>query len=179
MNGEQIDYKAVLEDLKSRRSKLDQAIAGIEAMLGEVSSSVNSLIGSGTVAIHPDTFIGKTIVEAASMYLRMMGRPARSTDEITVAVNRGGLPVSKESVSAILMRDANAGGEIYKVGRGVWGLSEWYPGLAKRGKKKGTEKEVEGEKANGTRVEAGNEPESPKAGDKPEQATLDKKGLSE
>lgn len=146
MNGEVIDYKMVLEDLRIKRDRIDQAIAGLEAMLGESSSLGVSPIVGNAVEIHPDTFVGKTIVEGACMYLRMTGRPAKSTENITEALNRGGLRVAKESVSAILMRDANQGGEIYKIGRGVWGLTEWYSGVPKRGKKRGTEKE-EGEQA--------------------------------
>ena len=131
MNGE-IDYKKVLEDLRKKRTAIDQAIASMEALIGEGPS-----VGVNQVAfaeILPDTFVGQTIVEAACNFLRMAGRPAKSTEQISDALSSGGLRVSRESVASLLMRDSNStSGSIHKVGRGVWGLVEWYPGVTKRG----------------------------------------------
>lgn len=159
MNGQQPDYRKILEDFVRQRDALEQVIAGLRVLAGESASTTN-LSGGGTAGeIHADTFIGKTIVDAASMYLRMVGRPARSTEQIVEALNRGGLTVSKESVSAILMRDANQEGEMYKVGRGVWGLSEWYPGATKRAKKKISDKEGESEETKEESASAGSSKE--------------------
>jgi len=39
-------------------------------------------------------------------------------------------------VGTILVRVANQEGDIVRVGRGLWGLFEWYPGRQRRAKKK-------------------------------------------
>ena len=52
------------------------------------------------------------------------------------ALNRGGLNVTRDSVGTILVRVANSEGDIVRVGRGLWGLLEWYPGRQRRVKKK-------------------------------------------
>lgn len=127
MVGEGIDYKAVLADLKARRSALDQAIAAIEAILGEVPTS---LVNGGSISqeIQPDTFVGLNIADATAKYLKMVGRPARTTETITEALQRGGLNVSRASVGTVLLRNHNRNeGEVVRVGRGLWGLAEWYP----------------------------------------------------
>lgn len=65
-------------------------------------------------------------------YLRKVGRPARPTDEVASALSRGGLhDVSKDSLAAVLLRAAK-GREVMKVGKGHWGLKEWYPERAGR-----------------------------------------------
>ncbi len=131
---EGIDYRAVLADMRARRAALDNAIAGMEAMLGESSSAgglgtPNGGVGSQGQEIQADTFVGRNISEATAHYLRMVGRPARSTEAVTEALNRGGLVVTQPSVGTVLLRSHNRGeGEIVRVGRGIWGLAEWYPG---------------------------------------------------
>jgi hypothetical protein len=127
---EAIDYRAVLADMRTRRAALDRAIAGLEAVLGESSSSGELGAPNGVgQEIQADTFVGRNISEATAHYLRMVGRPARSTEAVTEALNRGGLVVTQPSVGTVLLRSHNRGeGEIVRVGRGIWGLAEWYPG---------------------------------------------------
>ncbi len=127
---EGIDYKAVLVDLKARRAALDQAIAGIEAIIGEGPiPGIPQINGRGPAQeILPDTFVGLNIAEAAAKYLTMVGRPARATEAITDALNRGGLDVTQASVGTVLLRNHNQGeSNVVRVGRGLWGLADWYP----------------------------------------------------
>ena len=146
---EGIDYRVVLADMRARRAALDQAIAGIEAMLGE-SSSAGGLgapngASSGAQEIQADTFVGRNISEATAHYLRMVGRPARSTEAITEALNRGGLVVTQPSVGTVLLRSHNrSDGEIVRVGRGIWGLAEWYPGRPRVRRRESEEGQKEG-----------------------------------
>lgn len=128
---EGIDYKVVLADLKARRAALDQAIAAIEVIAGNSAFSGVPTQANGmnqTTEILPDTFIGHNIAEAGAAYLKMVGRPARTTEAITGALNLGGLNVSQPSVATILLRsDRKGDGEVIRVGRGLWGLADWYP----------------------------------------------------
>jgi len=126
-----VDYKAVLEDLKQQKADLERMIAFTERMLG-----AGGRYGAGGTAadkpeghgaeIQPDTFHGKNILQASEKYLRMAGRPARSTEEIAEALGRGGVTASAGSVATILGRSKN--GPIQRVKRGLWGLAEWYAG---------------------------------------------------
>ena len=76
-------------------------------------------------------FLGKSIVEAAKMLLAARRQPLRNPD-IATAFSAGGLVLnSKEpanTIGSVLGRRANDVGDIVKVGRGTWGLMEWYPG---------------------------------------------------
>jgi hypothetical protein len=137
-----IDYRAVLADLRARRTAIDQAIAAVENIIGEGSSALPTSQGDdvSVLAIQPDTFVGLNIAEAASKYLRTVGRPARTTEQVADALRRGGLSVTLGSVSAILRRNNNSGeGDVIKVGRGLWGLQEWYPGRPRRSNRQSSE----------------------------------------
>jgi hypothetical protein len=125
----EIDYRVVLADMKARYAALGQSIAGMEAWLkGGGASPVTGAIANGHDAseIDIDTFAGLNIPSAGAKFLRMVGKPARTTEVITKALNQGGLKCSQASVATVLGREGVATGDIYKVARGVWGLKEWY-----------------------------------------------------
>ena len=123
----QIDYKALVEEWKRQRAELDTMIAFGERQLGIKSSTGGKTTlpsGSATPEIQEDTFHNKNILQASEMYLQMVGRPARSTEEIAAALTKGGCDAAPPSVATILGRDK--GGKIQRVKRGLWGLKEWY-----------------------------------------------------
>lgn len=123
-----IDYKALLEDSKRQRAELDAVIAFAERQLGISKNSGNATgpvnPAGGNVVIEDDTFHGKNILQASEAYLHMVGRPARSTEEIAAALTKGGVPAAAASVATILGR--SKGSSINRVKRGLWGLKEWY-----------------------------------------------------
>jgi hypothetical protein len=93
---------------------------------------------SGGQIVH-DSFVGRSIVEASEQYLKMVGRPARSTDELVEALMRGGLQrVAPASVATLLIREHNSGGAVVRAQKGFWGLAEWYPKRPPRLKRAGT-----------------------------------------
>ena len=126
------DYAAFLADLKARRAALDQAIGGIEALIGsgELSNVVTqsgAQNGAPTVAIEPDSFYRLNTVDAAKKYLGMTGRKVQSTEQIVDALRRGGLTVKPETITSLLQRAAREpNAEIRRVSRGMWGLASWY-----------------------------------------------------
>ena len=141
MKAESIDYRAVLADLKERRINMDLAIAALEVLCGEPTVVIGGTKESTSTEIQADTFVGLNIAEAASKYLRIMGRGAKSTEQVAEALVRGGLAVTKASVSSILRKNNRTGeGDVIKVGRGLWGLQEWYPGRPRRSRQ-GNEEE--------------------------------------
>lgn len=128
-----IDYRAVLADLKAKRVAIDQAIAVIEPLAGELSTAPNPSSGSTGTSVQADSFVGLNITEAAAKYLRMAGRPAKTTEQVSEALRRGGMNVTQASVSSILRKNnRDSEGDVIKVGRGLWGLQEWYPGRPRR-----------------------------------------------
>ena len=130
---DRIDYRAVVADLKARRTRLDNLIAEYQALI--VGKSGGGPPPNGTTSpgpdadledIHPDTFFGLGIKEASMKYLKMAGR-AQHTKTIGEALGQGGLRrPSDNSLFSILVRAAK-GREVVKVGKGMWGLADWYP----------------------------------------------------
>jgi hypothetical protein len=132
-----VDYQAVVADLKSRRARLDQLIAGFEAMiLGQgdpATLDVDPTAPTGGVLptmIHADTFFGLSIADAAKKFLKM-ARRAQHTAAIADAVGQGGLKRPDVNVMSSILVRAAKGREVTKVGKGMWGLAEWYPKSAK------------------------------------------------
>lgn len=148
MSQDQIDYAAVLEDLKKRREKIDAAIAAIALILGDPSAALASVSSNGdeagTNAVKGDTFFNMTVPDAIRKYLSMMKEPQRAT-VITRALKSGGIKsLSKNfgaNVSTTLARD-----EGFVNVNGAWGLASWYPG---RGLKKANTKDQAEESSEG------------------------------
>ena len=129
---ESIDYKAVLEDLKARKARLEQVIMAVEGIIGE-TGEIGALLSApkGSV-VEADTFVGMNILQAAEKYLQMTGRPAKTTEQIAAALNRGGMSVTQGSISTILRRSDNGDSPVVRVGRSLWGLAVWYPNRPRR-----------------------------------------------
>lgn len=130
-----VDYAAVLADLRAKRSKLDAAISGIETMLGiagaALDAGISAPMGVGGSEIKSDSFFGMTIPDAAKKFLGMKKGP-KSTVEIAQALKAGGIQAGTSgnfgnTVGSVLNRNYTQGGGIVRIGRGVWGLAEWYP----------------------------------------------------
>jgi len=130
---EAIDYEAVLADLEAQKTALEAAIAGIRQMLGRGPQTVPSAPTGRpeSTVIESDTFFALTVGEAAKKYLRMTKRK-QSAAAIAEALDEGGLHHTSKSfpntVRTALIRDP----EVVQVGRGEWGLAEWYPGRRRK-----------------------------------------------
>ena len=130
---ENLDIKNMLESLRARRDNLNAAIEGLERVLGEEpftaqpAASPAARQQSRIAEIEHDTFVGLSVAEAAARHLGMVGRPARNLEEITNALNRGGLNSNQTTVQTLLSRSHNGANPIVRrAGRGTWGLPEWY-----------------------------------------------------
>jgi hypothetical protein len=123
-----VDYKALLEEAKQQKMEAERVIAFAERMLGIARRSSDSAVRTQehgqAIEIQDDTFHGKNILQAAEAYLEMVGRPARSTEEIAGAISKGGVSATAPSVATILGRSKGSG--VQRVKRGLWGLAEWY-----------------------------------------------------
>jgi hypothetical protein len=78
----------------------------------------------------PGAFLGMTIPEAAKKLLAHERRQMNNAD-IVDALRRGGLVLNSadplNTVGSVLNRRFKDVGDVVRVGRGTWGLKEWYP----------------------------------------------------
>jgi hypothetical protein len=133
MANDSADIDALIASYEVKIAALQEAVAALrkakDALEGaSLSTGVAGATATRPAEIGPDTFTGLTILQAAERYLRMVGRPARTTEEIVEAVARGGLQkASPGSVATILIRSHNGEGPVVRVQKGLFGLADWYP----------------------------------------------------
>lgn len=152
MSTEPINYEALIADIEAKIAHLQATLAGVKAVAAMNGLGINPApttpSGGGGIPQGgkpaPDAFLGKSIPEAAKMYLTSQRRKL-STQELMEAMEAGGLPGSKyQTVYAILARRENKVGDIVNI-KGDWALSEWYPNYVKKNGKKGVSAETSAE----------------------------------
>jgi hypothetical protein len=136
----------LLRDAEAKRSELNTVIRYLRTQLGLGADEPN---GSGTAAdaaaasgsggaggwvVNPGEFYGMSGPKAAYALLKKgdRTRPLK-TEEIYNLIVKGGC--SKVSTKEVLYRNLFRDAKFHKVGRGVWGLSEWYPASARKASK--------------------------------------------
>jgi hypothetical protein len=131
-------YAIVLADLRAKRDQIDQAIQAIESVRGTNGSpaagrgsaaSIEAFDNGGTTGA--GAYLGMSIADAAKKYLTSR-KQASGNAEIAAALKQGGLVMSsntdpQNTVGSILTRRFEKVGDVVRVGRGIWGLKEWYP----------------------------------------------------
>jgi hypothetical protein len=149
MPDEHTELDALIESYEAKIASMQDAVAALKKARDALGGlSLGSQRATDT-EIGPDAFTGMTIAEAAEKYLRIVGRPARTTENIVEGLMRGGLrKVSPASVASILVREHNSDGPVVRVQKGVFGLAAWYPRRPPKTK---------GAKANGEEAEADEE----------------------
>lgn len=133
-------YAAVIADLRSRREQIDQTIRLLEGLSGHISAppSPEPTVDGPQREGAPGAFLSMSIPDAAKKLLGLRKR-ALGNGEIAAALQAGGLVMNsadpQNTIGSILTRRFYQTGDIVRVGRGIWGLAEWYPG--RNFKKKG------------------------------------------
>lgn len=128
-------YAVVLADLRSQRDKIDAAISAIESLRNGSSPTPKTADVSGAVQMGAGAFLGMTIPDAAKKLL-IHERRAMGNAEIWNKLKAGGLHLNSaepiNTIGSVLSRRFDKVGDIVRVGRGTWGLAEWYPGRSFR-----------------------------------------------
>lgn len=138
-NSDPDPYAAALADLRAKRQKIDNTIAVLE----EFSRMTLGRGPDGDLQFIPKSdeppaieetagmFLGMSIVDAAKKLLAMRKRTMGNV-EISRELRAGGLVLTGKDpvnvVGSVMTRRFNDVGDVVKVGRGIWGLKEWYPG---------------------------------------------------
>ncbi len=136
-------YEAVIADLRAKRDQIDQAIASLEVFRFGIGAAVPAPVFSGSIPSGepnrssvqnvengPGALLGMSIADATKKLLANK-RATLKNPEIAVLFKDGGLMLNSKdwtnTIGAVLTRRANEVGDIVKIGRGTWGLKEWYP----------------------------------------------------
>lgn len=137
----EIDYEAVLRDLRAKRDKLDGAIRGLEAMLGFAPASGTPGPSGGTRrgTLSDDTFLGMTTPMAALEYLKIIKKP-QTTPEIASALLKHGIHSTSDKFTNTVYTALHRSDEAIRVGK-KWSLKEWHPNMRVH-KKRGQDDEA-------------------------------------
>ena len=114
MGMEQLDYSVVLADMEAKRAALDAAIASIKMYLVGQPGSTSSASSSTSIPtgeIPAGAFLGKSIPDAATLYLKIMKRKA-TTREIADGLKRGGMESTSANFYVSSMRSLTAIGNL-------------------------------------------------------------------
>jgi hypothetical protein len=117
--------KAILSEWMRERDDLDNLISGLQKRIAARSGAAGAVPAS-TGKIAPDEFFRLSTPEAIKKYLKIVGKPARSTTDIIDGLKAGGMDTNYTNVYTALMRLQKRDAVIAKVGEN-WGLDEWYP----------------------------------------------------
>ena len=141
-----VDYAAVLADLEARKAQIESAISVIKALIaGGMPPPQQPIIApsgtagmmaaagassGGSFSIESDTFFGLSILDATKKFLAMRKRPSTGP-EIVEALRQGGQVNAQNetfgnTLGATLSRSDAGAGAVVRVGRGKYGLREWY-----------------------------------------------------
>lgn len=150
-------YETVLADLRAKRDQIDQAIKAIEALRGGTPSATPTSPSQTTQSDDPGAFLGMSMHEATRKLLASRRRPLGNA-EILTALKAGGLVMRSadpiNTIGSVLTRRFHDVGDVVRVGRGTWGLPEWYPNRSWK-------------KKNGVKGEAGSEAKTETTGPEP------------
>lgn len=131
------DYQVLLEQLEEEQENIARMIVWVKGKIAQRDGGVQDVIEAApkpsTPARFPrtvpsDAFFRMTVQDAIKKCLNIFKRPM-SAKGITSALDDGGLTHQAKNLYATVyptllrMESAN---EVARVGKGEWGLSEWY-----------------------------------------------------
>jgi hypothetical protein len=145
--------EAELADLIAERQKIDSLISYLSARLGVTAPEQSqSMVGAGatptsadaepTDLVNPGEFYGFSAPKAARTVLERIGRTRPlSTRVLLAAIRKGGVKLGGKSPEGGLYRSLDRDDTFMRVGRGIWGLTEWYPARSRKTKRNGADQE--------------------------------------
>jgi hypothetical protein len=136
-----------VEELELELQSQLQAVAATKKLINSLLSRMgeqprySDVAVEGVGAMRSDEYYGKTVTQAAAMYLERRHQ-AISVDDITKGMEQGGFDFAplnwsdNARVRNVAISLSKNPGTFHKLPNGTWGLTAWYPGAAKKDKKK-------------------------------------------
>lgn len=127
----------------AERARLDVVIAYLSERLGEpppsggggglplMGQTANLGGGDPVAGTHEGEYYGESSTDAAYKVLGKFGNKQHllKTKDLFDAVRKGGVAITSEEG---FYKSLSRSHRFKKIGRGTWGLSEWYPAAAKK-----------------------------------------------
>jgi hypothetical protein len=131
-------YDAVIADLEAQREKITTTIEMLQGLRGFSNGTSKQGTDQGRAEmdsdIRSDAFFGMTIADAARKYLGIV-KKAKSTSDIAVALEAGGLKHASKDFNTTLRSIIGPRRDEFVRVNGDWGLTEWYPGMRNKDRK--------------------------------------------
>jgi hypothetical protein len=133
-------YKQLLTELEQEREDIERMIVWVKGRM-EQTDSVGTVTAPAKLPsparfprlLAPDAFFRMSVPDAIKGYLNIVKRPKTAKD-ITEGLQQGGLTTKAKNLYATVyptLLRMEEGGEVVRVTKNEWGLTEWYPGARK------------------------------------------------
>ena len=132
-------YQQLLAELEQERENIERMIVWVKGRM-EQTDSVGTITAPAKSTpmrfprlLAPDAFFRMSVPDAIKGYLNVVKRPKTAKD-ITEGLQQGGLTTKAKNLYATVyptLLRMEEGGEVVRVTKTEWGLTEWYPGSRK------------------------------------------------
>lgn len=135
-----MDYEQLLAELEQERENVERMIVWVKGKMQQAEGT-EVIIATGPkkgtdgrirfprVGMASDAFFRMSVPDAIKKFLNISKGP-RTAKDITAGLDIGGLTHQAKNLYATvyptLLRLEEAG-DVVRVGKGEWGLAEWYP----------------------------------------------------
>jgi hypothetical protein len=136
-----MDYEQLLQELEQEREGIERMIVWVRGRMQQGDKaesavktgpvvSVDGRVRFPRVGMASDTFFRMSVPEAIKKFLNIAKGP-RTAKDITAGLDQGGLIHQAKNLYATVyptLLRMEQSGDVARVGKGQWGLTEWYPG---------------------------------------------------
>jgi hypothetical protein len=148
---EQPLYQQLLTELEQERDSIERMIVWVKGRM-EQGDSAGTVTAASKPPLHmrfprlisADAFFRMSVPDAIKKYLNIIKRP-KTAKEITAGLQQGGFTTKAKNLYATvyptLLRMEEAG-EVVRVTKAEWGLTEWYPAGRKANQEEKPESET-------------------------------------
>jgi len=150
MPKETTPYDAVIADLVAKRDQLTAMIETLRTMKGAGIASAFPPVATvarkahDDILIPHDAFFGMTLPAAAEKYLSLV-KTTKQHAELCDALLGGGFKTGASNFPEVVRSTLSRHPDFVKVGRGLWGLREWYGNRGTRKPKRIQEESIGGQ----------------------------------
>ncbi len=133
-------FQQLITELELEIENNHRMISWLKTRMGQSDSVGTATTPANTTSparfprlLAPDAFFRMSVPDAIKGYLNIVKRPKTAKD-ITEGLQQGGLTTKAKNLYATVyptLLRMEDGGEVVRVTKTEWGLTEWYPGARK------------------------------------------------